>query len=266
MNIIIPVLIVGIIGLIAGIILTIASKLMKVTVDEKVTKILEKLPGANCGACGFAGCEDYANALVADEKISTSLCPVGGAYLAMAIADALGVESESREPMVATVMCQGYTDAIRRVVKHDKIWSCRAATQLYGGQMACNDGCLGLGDCEKICPSDAVNIINGLAVVDDDRCTGCGLCVKTCPKKVIEMRPLSRTVYVACKSMDSGLLTMKACDQGCIACKKCQTACKFDAIKVENNLAAIDYSKCTLCGLCEKVCVTGAIINLRKRR
>jgi len=265
MDILIPVLIVCAIGLIAGVVLTIASKIMHVTVDEKVTKIAEKLPGANCGACGFAGCEDYANALVHGDKISTALCPVGGAYMALAIAEELGVEADSREASVATVMCRGYSDAIRRVVKHDKVWSCRAATQLYGGQMECNYGCLGMGDCEKVCPSDAINIIDGLAVVDDDKCTGCGLCIKECPKKVIIMRPVNRKIYVACKSLDTGLVTMKACDQGCIACRKCVDVCKFDAIKVENNLAVMDYDKCTQCGMCEKVCITGAIVNLKKR-
>ncbi len=266
MDILIPVLIVGAIGLLAGVVLTIASKIMHVSVDEKVAQIYEKLPGVNCGACGFAGCEDYANALVSDKKISTSLCPVGGAYLAFAIADALGVETDEREPMVATVLCQGYSDAIRRVMKHDKIWSCRAATQLYGGQMECSFGCLGMGDCEKVCPSDAINIIDGLAIVDDDKCTGCGLCIKACPKNVIILRPTKRIIYVACKSLDTGLVTMKACDQGCIACNKCVEVCKFDAIKVENNLAVMGYDKCTLCGMCEKVCITGAIVNLRKRK
>jgi Na+-translocating ferredoxin:NAD+ oxidoreductase subunit B len=265
MDILIPVLIVGTIGLIAGVVLTIASKLMHVTVDEKVVKIAEKLPGANCGACGFAGCEDYANALVHGENISTALCPVGGAYMAIAIAEELGVDADASEPEVATVMCRGYSDAIRRVSKHDKVWSCRAATQLYGGQMECNYGCLGMGDCEKVCPSDAINIIDGLAIVDDDKCTGCRLCIKACPKKIIIMRPVKRQIYVACKSLDTGLITMKACDQGCIACKKCVDVCKFDAIKVENNLAVMDYDKCTQCGMCEKVCITGAIVNLRKR-
>ena len=266
MDILIPVAIVSAIGLLAGVVLTVAAKLMKVTVDEKVAMITEKLPGANCGACGFAGCADYANALVADPKISTALCPVGGTYMAFAIADALGVDAESREPMVATVLCQGYSDAIRRVMKHDKIWSCRAASQLYGGQMECSYGCLGMGDCVKVCPSDAINIIDGLAIVDASKCTGCGLCIKSCPKQVIVMRPVKRQVYVACKSLDTGMFTMKACDQGCIACRRCIDACKFDAIDVINNLAVIDYDKCTQCGLCEKECITGAIVNLRKRR
>ncbi len=266
MDIVIPILIVAVIGLIAGIVLTVAAKLMHVSVNEKVEQIRDELPGANCGACGFAGCDDYASALVTKEGVSTSACPVGGAYLSIAIARILGVESETAEPKIATVLCRGSSDAIRRVMKHDKEWSCRAATQLYGGQMECRYGCLGLGDCVQACPHDAIKIVNRLAVVEKEACVGCGLCEKACPKNVIEMREESKRIYIACKSLDTGLFTMKACEEGCIGCKRCVDVCRFDAIKVENNLAKIDYDKCKMCGMCVKECITGAIIDLRKKQ
>lgn len=265
-NILIPILIVVVIAGVAGIILTVAAKLMHVSVDEKITRIREQLPGANCGACGFAGCDDYANALVKIEGTSITRCPVGGTYLALGIAKALGVEEETREPMVATVLCRGNSEAIRRAMKHDKVWSCRAANQLFGGQMECSYGCLGMGDCVRACPQDAVRIVNGLAAVDKSKCVGCGLCAKACPKHTIEMREEKRTIYVACKSHDTGIFTMKACEEGCIGCKRCQNVCKFEAITVENNLAKIDYEKCKFCGMCEKACLTGAIINLRMKK
>jgi len=266
MDILIPVLIVAAIGLIAGAGLTLAAKLMYVSVDEKVASIREKLPGANCGACGYAGCDDYANALVHGEGISTSACPVGGAYLAIAIARILGVEADESEEKVAAVMCRGSSDAIRRAMKHDKAWSCRAANQLYGGQMECRYGCLGMGDCVQACPHDAIKISDGLAVVDRDACVGCGICADACPKNLIEIHEKSKRIYIACKSLDTGLFTMKACAKGCIGCGRCESVCRFDAVKVENNLARIDYDKCRMCGMCVKECVTGAIIDIRKKK
>ncbi|MEG0392387.1 MAG: (Fe-S)-binding protein, partial [Anaerovoracaceae bacterium] len=168
MNIVTPVLIVCIIALIVGVILTIAAIVMKVKVDERFVEIREQLPGANCGACGFAGCDDYANALVGDQEVSPSLCTVGGGDLATAIAQVLGVAAGDVDPMIATVMCRGDSDARRRLMKFDKNYGCKAATYLYGGAMACKYGCLGLGDCEKVCPKDAITIVNNLAQIDQN--------------------------------------------------------------------------------------------------
>ena len=268
MSILIPVGIVVVIGLIAGIILTIASKVMYVPVDQLVIQVRDQLPGANCGACGFNGCDDYAAALAEDkgETISTSACPVGGSDLAQKLASVLGVEAGTAEPQVAVVMCGGNAEVAKTIMKQENIYTCKGANQLYGGQWACTSGCLGLGDCSVVCDFDAIHVVDGLALFDRNKCVGCGKCEKVCPKHIIQIRNKKNLVYVACHSNSPGAQTRKRCMVGCIGCMKCQKACKFDAIYVENNLARVDFDKCKNCGLCEKECPTGAIINLRPKK
>ena len=265
-TIIIPALIVAAVGLIFGIILTIAAKVMFVPVDEKVAAIREALPGANCGGCGYAGCDDYANAFEGNPDLSPSLCPVGGADLAAKIASILGVEAGDVEEKVAMVMCQGNYGVTKQIMEADRIYTCKTAKMFYGGNWACPHGCLGMGDCQRACSYDAIRIVNGVAMVDREKCIGCGACSKVCPNKLVDMVPKKMLVHVACKSVDKGAVTRKTCENGCIGCMKCQKSCKFDAIVVENNLARIDYSKCKNCGLCAKECPTGAIVNYRQKK
>lgn len=265
----IPVAIVVVMGLIAGIILTIASKLMYVPVDQLVVDIREELPGANCGACGFNGCDDYAAALAADKDehaLSVSACPVGGGDLAAKLAEIMGVEAEAADPQVAVVMCHGNAGAAQKILEFDRISTCKAASQLYGGQWACAHGCLGLGDCAAVCDYDAICVEDGVAYIDREKCVACGKCAKICPKHVIEIRNKKNLVYVACNSTAKGAQTRKSCSVGCIGCMKCQKACKFEAVTVENNLAKVDADKCKNCGLCAKECPTGAILNLRPKK
>ena len=268
MSILVPVVIVVVIGLIAGIILTIASKLMYVPIDQLVTDIREELPGANCGACGFKGCDDYAAALGEDKgkTLIPSLCPVGGPDVAAKLADLLGVEAVAADPKVATVMCGGNTAAAKKLMDYEGIDTCKAASQLYGGQWACGYGCLGLGDCAAVCDYGAICVADGLAVVDREKCVGCGMCTKACPKNLIEVHSKKDLIYVACKSTAAGAQTRKSCSAGCIGCRKCEKACRFDAVVIENNLARIDFEKCKNCGLCAKECPTGAIVNLRPKK
>lgn len=268
MNILLPVVIVVVIGLVAGIILTIASKLMYVPIDQLVSDIREELPGANCGACGFAGCDDYAAALGEDkgQTLSPSMCPVGGPDLAAKLASLLGVEAQAADPKVATVFCGGNAAAVKKLMDYEGIDTCKAASQFYGGQWACGYGCLGLGDCAAACDYNAICVADGLAVVDREKCVGCGMCTKACPKNLIEVHSKKDLIYVACKSKAAGAQTRKSCASGCIGCKKCEKACKFDAIAVENNLAKVDFEKCKNCGLCAKECPTGAIVNLRPKK
>lgn len=265
-TIVLPAIIVAVIGLVFAVILTIASKLMFVPVDEKIAAIREVLPGANCGGCGYAGCDDYANAFGDNPGLSPTLCPVGGSELATQIAGILGVEAGEVEEKVAFVKCQGDYGVTREIMEADRIVTCKMAKAFYGGNWACPHGCLGLGDCQRVCSYDAIRLINGVAVVDREACVGCGACKKVCPNLIIEMVPKKMLVHVACKSDDKGALTRKLCEKGCIGCMKCQKSCKFDAIVIENNLARIDYDKCKNCGLCAKECPTGAIVNYRKKK
>ena len=265
-SVVFPVVLLVIVGLIAGIILTVASRLMFVPVDETVQKLSEALPGANCGGCGFAGCDDYANAMGEDRSLSCSLCPVGGPDVAKKLAEILGVAAEDSEPMVATVMCKGNCNVTNEVMSRDRLHTCKEAAMFYGGGWACTFGCMGLGDCMNACDYNAIKVFNGVAIVDRENCIGCKACMKACPKHIIDMVPKKKQVYVACSAAEKGAATRKKCSSGCIGCMKCQKTCKFEAITVENGLAKIDYEKCKNCGLCVKECPTGAIITLRQKK
>jgi len=254
MSIVIPVILVAAIGFVLAVVLTFASKIFFVPVDETVAKLRAELPGANCGACGFAGCDDYANALGADPSVGTGKCPVGGAALAEALAAVLGVEADSSEPQVAVVMCNGHNDAAKTLMEYQGLKTCKAAKQLFGGLSACPYGCMGLGDCAAACPYGAIQICNGVAVVNRELCVGCGMCAKACPNSVIRIAPAKNKVVVQCNSKDTGAKVRKACTNGCIGCKLCEKKCEADAIHVENNLAVIDYDKCTACGSCVEAC------------
>ncbi len=247
-------------GIVCAVILTAASKFFGVKSDSKTENIRECLPGANCGACGYAGCDEYAAALSADGDIAPSLCIPGGHETSERISEILGLEHSYSKEIKAYIACGGNKNHTSRLFDYDGIKSCSAAKILYGGQKACYYGCLGFGDCAAVCPYDAICLTDGIAQVDTRKCVGCGLCSKKCPQNIIKMAPADIAVYVNCSNHDKGADTKKVCDVGCIACKKCEKSCPAGAIKVENNLAAIDYTKCTGCLECAKVCPTSVIV------
>lgn len=252
-----------VIGLIAGVGLSIASVVMAVPKDEKAEKIRECLPGANCGACGFSGCDGYACALSKGETDKTNLCAPGGAQAAQDIASVLGVEAQSVEPMAAFVKCNGTSSHNEVKLDYVGVQSCKMAAQLFGGPKNCVYGCIGLGDCVKECEYDAIKICDGVARVDPALCRACKKCISTCPKGIIELMPLHKTfAAVTCMNTDKGALTRKACDVGCIGCMKCVKVCEYGAVKVENNKASVDVSKCVNCGKCVEACPTKAIKTL----
>ncbi len=267
MNLIpIAVAVVVAVGIVAACILSYASKVFFVPVDELFTKIRPELPGANCGGCGYAGCDDYANALVEDHSLSTAKCPVGGPDLAAKLAEIMGVSAEVGEKNVAVVQCNGTRDAVKSLLQYKDIATCKAAKSLFGGMNACPYGCMGLGDCEAACDFDAIQVVNGVATVNRDACVSCGACATACPNHLIRISPAKNLVIVQCSNTDKGGVARKACSNACIGCMKCTKVCKFEAITVENNLASIDPTKCKNCGLCQKECPTGAIINLRPKK
>lgn len=253
-----PVAIVAIIGICSGVILTVADRFMSVPVDERVTKVREVLPGANCGACGFAGCDEYAEKLVHDGA-AANLCTPGGAAVAAQIGQVLGVSVGDVVAKRAIVKCAGTTETTRYIMDYEGPRTCEANNFFYQGRRSCSHGCLGYGDCVLVCQYDAIRIENGVAVVDKDACTGCGMCAARCPNHLIEMVHATSQIHVACSSHDKGGFVRKVCKAGCIGCMKCQKTCEYGAIKVDQFLAAIDPEKCTNCGKCVEVCPTKVI-------
>ncbi|MCL2690301.1 MAG: RnfABCDGE type electron transport complex subunit B [Chitinispirillia bacterium] len=291
MEILIPVLVFGAVGLFLGLGLAIASKKLHVFVDPKISQIQEILPGANCGACGFPGCAGFADS-AATGKASPNSCTPGGAKAASAIADILGISAPLSDPLMAVVNCKGgKKEALERSI-YNGITDCHAAVIIGNGSKVCADGCLGLGSCVKACVFDALSINdNDVAVVNPEKCTGCGKCIKTCPRNIISLIPQVHKIFLACSNRDKGAKVKKYCSVGCTACTLCIKATASGTIKIEKNLPVLDYSKdenfitakvkcpakcfvdlvktrpranidtkCAGCGECVKVCpISGAI-------
>ena len=254
---------IGGLGIVFGAILGYASKIFAVDEDPRVGQVLECLPGANCGGCGYPGCGGLATAIV-EGKAPVNACAVGGPSAANAIAAVMGVVAEEKEPTVAFVRCGGTCDKAKNNYEYDGIDDCVMASQLVGStSKSCAYGCMGLGSCVKACAFGALSIVDGIAVVDEEKCVACGKCTKICPKGLIGFKPKSKKTAVRCSSKDMGKEVIANCSTGCIGCKICEKNCKFDAIHVENNVATIDYSKCKDCGLCAMKCPKHAIKNER---
>ena len=258
--ILLAVLIVAGIGILAGLLLAVLSKIMAVPVDEKAAAIEEILPGANCGSCGFSGCAGYAAALSAGTTTDTGLCNPGGSEVSAKIAALTGGAAAAVEPMTALVFCRGTEEAAKRKMRYEGVQSCKMASQLFGGEKSCLYGCVGLGDCARACPYNAIMLCDGVAVVSPDLCRACKKCVSVCPKGIIDLVPKSQvSAAVLCKNHDKGAVTRKECAAGCIGCTKCVKLCPAQAITMDKNAARVDPSKCTACGACAEGCPTGAI-------
>lgn len=268
--ILIAVLVLGAIALIAALVLFGVSKKFAVEEDPRLAQVLECLPGANCGGCGFAGCSGMAGALVkgADGgSIEGLTCPVGGADVMGKVADLLGMAVANTDPMVAVVRCNGSCENRPHIAEYDGLHTCAAMNSCGAGETGCGFGCLGCGDCVRACQFGAIhiNMETGLPEVDEEKCTACGGCVKACPRHIIELRkkgPKGRRVYVQCVNKDKGAVARKACKSACIGCGKCEKACRFDAITIEHNLSYIDFNKCRMCTKCVDECPTGAIVKV----
>lgn len=253
-------LVVGLVGIFMGLFLGVAGIKFKVEVDEKEEAVLAALPGNNCGGCGFAGCSGLA-AAIAKGEAPVNACPVGGEAVGEKIAAIMGVEAESSERKVAFVHCQGDCEKTHKDYDYSGIEDCRMMSFVPGGgPKSCNSGCLGYGTCAKVCPFDAIHVVNGVAVVDKEKCKACGKCIAVCPKHLISLIPYSAKQVVACSSVDKGPVTMKACDVGCIGCGLCVRNCPEQAVKVENFHAVIDHEKCIGCGACQEKCPKKSIV------
>lgn len=251
--ILITTLVITAVGVVVGYGLVFTGKKFHVEVDERETAVREVLPGNNCGACGFAGCDAMAAAIVKGEA-PVNGCPVGGAPVAEKIGAIMGSDAEAMERKVAFVRCKGSCAVTGTQGNYVGIPDCRTAA-LNGIRFNdCDYGCLGLGSCVKVCPENAIRVVDGVAQVDRQKCVGCGLCAKACPKGLIELVPERKRVSVRCSNRDKGPTVKKVCSAGCIGCMLCTRQCESGAITVTNNLAHVDYEKCTQCGKCVEKC------------
>ncbi|HHY35010.1 MAG TPA: RnfABCDGE type electron transport complex subunit B [Firmicutes bacterium] len=255
----------GISGLAFGVLLGVAARKFRVEQDPRISKIIEVLPGANCGGCGFPGCSGLAAAIVGGQA-PVNACTVGGNAVAEKVAEIMGVQALAVAAKVAVVYCQGSLDVAEKKAEYVGIEDCRALDQL-GGVKGCPYGCLGLGSCVKACKFGAMYMSpQGIPVVIREKCTGCGACVKACPRKIIELVPADKQVHILCRSYDKGPQVRKYCKLGCIACQACVRACPLKAISTDRGtLARIDYSLCDNCEICVSKCPVKTIVSYKVR-
>lgn len=263
MTILQSILTLGSIGIIAGLLLVISYSKLKVKEDPRVEKLLDILPGVNCGACGYASCLEYALSISkGDTEVDN--CRAGGAELTMGIAGIMGVEYAAGSVVSKAAVRCNVKD--RKYLAEYKGTGTCVSAQLLGGGMACKYGCFGYGDCIDVCLFDAIHLNEELIpVIDMDKCTGCGLCVKACSRDIIILKEVDdgRIVYVGCSNRQAGKDTKKVCDVGCIACNICEKKAPEGSFAVEDNLScAVKQSQQII--IADIKCPTSCIYESKK--
>lgn len=250
-------------GLILAVVLVLANRRLAVYEDPKIDEVEDLLPHANCGACGTAGCRDFAEKLVSGQ-LKPSACTVNSLEMNQVIANFLGVDLGSQEKRVARLACAGGNHVARRHGEYQGIDSCRAAALVAGGGKGCTWGCLGLGDCGDVCDFNAIKMDQHLLPeVTENLCTACGDCVEICPRDLFSIHPVSHRLWVACKNLQKGEAAEEECTVACNACGRCAMDAPNNLISINNNLAVIDYSKNTFASrIAIERCPTGAIVWL----
>jgi Na+-translocating ferredoxin:NAD+ oxidoreductase subunit B len=267
MTLLYTILTLALLGLTSAVVLYFVAQKFKVFEDPRIDQVNEVLPGANCGGCGYAGCRNFAETFVSNEKSSGMYCPVGGNETMQNVAKILGREAIAKDPLVAVVRCNGTPTHRPLTNNYSGARSCIIEHTLCVGESACPNGCLGQGDCVDVCNFGAMvmNPDTRLPEIIDEKCTSCGACVKACPRQIIELRkrqPKDRKIYVSCVNTEKGAISRKYCEVACIACGKCVKVCPYEAITIEKNKAFIDSEKCRLCRKCVSECPTHAILEI----
>ena len=230
-------------GVCCGVALAYAAKRFAVKVDPKIEAVRACLPGANCGACGFAGCESYAEAVVTDPNVPPNKCAPGKQPVAEKVAGITGKAVGAASEVIAWLRCSRNEGNVKKKHTYIGFDTCQAAAIAFGGPYECNFACIGYGDCEAACPFHAIHMKDGMPVIDRDTCTGCGVCVGTCPKGVLQLMPKDALCYVPCSSRDTGKAVTSVCEAGCIHCLACTRKAK-DSVSLVNDRIEIDHTKC----------------------
>ena len=244
-------------GVVFGFTLAAVARRFHVATNPLVDRVRAQLPSANCGACGFAGCQVYAEAVVERSDVSPSLCAPGRGSVAEALAKLTGKDMGAVTDRIVIMRCHGTSAFARDEALYAGLDTCAAASLVFGGPKACKNGCLGLGDCVKVCPFDALTIgPEGISVVNESKCTGCGLCLPACPKELFEFYPRNRRVELSCVAKDKQSVVRATCMVGCTLCRKCVAKCPAGAIAWDGRTILIDHEKCLAYGpSCQEVCV-----------
>lgn len=266
MTIINTILLLCVIGIVAAVALYFVAKKFQVDENPLYGEVEAMLPGANCGGCGFPGCRKLAEKLVDSPSLEGLVCTAGGSDTMSKIGEFLGKTVDKSELRVAVVKCKGSCDKRPQIVNFEGIDSCAFAASQIAGETGCSFGCVGLGDCEKVCQFGGIKInpLTKLPEVNTTDCTACGQCAEVCPRNIIELRKTNKKdlkIYVGCSNKDKGAVARKACIAACIGCGKCAKVCSNEAISVVDFVAYIDADKCKLCRKCVDECPTGAIIE-----
>lgn len=259
LQVFIPALILLVLAMLFAIALAYLGKKLAVSRDERIDQVRDCLSGANCGACGYAGCDGFATALV-EGKAELSSCNATSKEKKEEIAEILGL-TDTGEATKVVVCCHGGQDAKD---KYDYVGygDCKSMELLAGGRKQCAWGCLGTGSCVDACQHHAVTVKQkGYSEVSLSKCISCGRCISVCPKKIIKRIPASATYYVACSNHQKGKEVRELCTKGCIACGICVKQCEVGAITIVDNLATIDYTKCINCGKCAAKCPQRCIVS-----
>ncbi len=245
-------------GFVAAAVLAVASRVFYVEEDPRVEAVMDALPGANCGGCGYAGCEGYAIAVVNEAGVGASLCVAGSAETSITVGELTGKAVGASDPQISFRRCDKYAGKVKARYQYQGMPSCAAATLLMGGSDVCSWSCLGFGDCVEACPFNAMTIENGLVHINKAQCTGCGICIKACPRSSLELVPMRARVAVHCATKDKMRAVMDVCESGCINCGKCIKVCPAKAITTEDSRIVLDQQKCLSFGAeCQEVCVVG---------
>ncbi|MFY9974778.1 MAG: RnfABCDGE type electron transport complex subunit B [Chromatiaceae bacterium] len=250
-------------GLTLAAVLVLANRQLYVYEDPRIDEVEDLLPKANCGACGTAGCRQFAEKLVQGE-LEPGRCTVNSNEMNQVIADFLGVDLGGLERRVARLACAGGSNVAQNLALYEGVQTCRAAALVSGGGRGCAWGCLGLGDCMEVCDFGAIRMDeHGLPVVTEDKCTACGDCVTVCPKGLFSLHPVSHRLWVACKSQEFGDDAERLCRVACTACGRCAQDSPEGLIEIRDNLATVEYGKNSLASkVAIERCPTGAIVWL----